>query len=35
VIVGTSKLIVDALHAGDEFVYVRIEDAVEPYPLPK
>ena len=34
-IVGVSKIIVDALHAGSEFVYVRIEDPVDPFPLPK
>ena len=32
---GVSKLIVDALQAGVQFVYVRIEDPVIPYPLPK
>jgi Holliday junction resolvase RusA-like endonuclease len=35
VIVGTSRVIVDALHAGNEFVFVRVEDAVEPFPLPR
>jgi crossover junction endodeoxyribonuclease RusA len=35
VVVGVSKIIVDALQAGNPFVYVRIEDAKEPYPLPK
>ena len=34
VIVGASKLIVAALQAGTEFVYVRVEDAVDPLPLP-
>jgi Holliday junction resolvase RusA-like endonuclease len=34
-IVGVSKMIVDALQAGSEFVYVRIEDPVDPFPLPK
>jgi crossover junction endodeoxyribonuclease RusA len=34
VIVGASKLIVAAVQAGSEFVYVRIEDAVDPFPLP-
>lgn len=29
-----SILIVNAIKAGDQFVYVRIEDPVEPYPLP-
>jgi Holliday junction resolvase RusA-like endonuclease len=32
---GVSKIIVDALQAGAQFVYVRIEDPVIPYPLPK
>ncbi len=35
VIVGTSKILVDSIHAGNQFVYVRIEDPVEPFPLPK
>jgi len=35
VFVGVSKLIVTAIQAGNEFVYVRIEDPVDPYPLPK
>jgi Holliday junction resolvase RusA-like endonuclease len=35
VFVGASKLIVDAVQAGHEFVYVRVEDAVDPFPLPK
>ena len=35
VIVGASKMLVDAVRAGRQFVYVRIEDAVEPFPLPK
>jgi hypothetical protein len=34
VIKGVSKTIVDALQAGAQFVYVRIEDPVIPYPLP-
>jgi Holliday junction resolvase RusA-like endonuclease len=34
-IVGVSKVIVDALQAGSEFVYVRVEDPVDPFPLPK
>ncbi|MGL6096956.1 MAG: hypothetical protein ACRC7O_14325, partial [Fimbriiglobus sp.] len=34
VIVGASKLIVAAIQAGDEFVYVRVEDPVDPFPLP-
>jgi Endodeoxyribonuclease RusA len=32
---GVSKMIVDALQTGDQFVYVRIEDPVNPNPLPK
>lgn len=34
VFVGASKLIVAAVQAGNEFVYVRIEEAVDPFPLP-
>ncbi len=34
-IVGVSKVIVDAIQAGNQFVYVRIEDPVDPYPLPR
>lgn len=34
-IVGVSRIIVDALHAGNQFVYVRIEDPVAAYPLPR
>jgi crossover junction endodeoxyribonuclease RusA len=34
-IVGVSKVIVTALQAGLQFVYVRIEDPVDPFPLPK
>jgi Holliday junction resolvase RusA-like endonuclease len=34
-LVGVSKVIVNALQAGNEFVYVRIEDPVNPYPLPQ
>jgi Holliday junction resolvase RusA-like endonuclease len=33
-IVGVSKMIVSALQAGTQFVYVRIEDPMNPYPLP-
>jgi Holliday junction resolvase RusA-like endonuclease len=33
-IVGVSKMIVNALQAGTQFVYVRIVDPVNPYPLP-
>ena len=35
VIVGSSKLITNSLQVGVEFVYVRIEDTITPYPLPK
>jgi hypothetical protein len=35
VIVGVSQMIVAALQAGNQFVYVRIEDPVVPFPLPK
>jgi hypothetical protein len=32
---GVSKTLVDAIQAGRQFVYVRIEDPVDPFPLPK
>jgi Holliday junction resolvase RusA-like endonuclease len=32
---GVSKILVTALQAGQEFVYVRLEDPVDPFPLPK
>jgi crossover junction endodeoxyribonuclease RusA len=35
VFVGASKILVAAVQTGDQFVYVRIEDAVNPFPLPK
>ncbi len=35
VFVGASKLIVASVQAGNEFVYVRIEDPIDPFPLPK
>lgn len=35
VFVGASKLIAAAVQAGNEFVYVRVDNAVDPYPLPK
>jgi Holliday junction resolvase RusA-like endonuclease len=35
VFVGASKLLVAAVQAGNQFVYVRIEDPVDPFPLPK
>ena len=34
-IVGASKIIVSAVQAGNQFVYVRIEEPVDPFPLPK
>jgi len=34
-IAGVSKVLVTALQAGLQFVYVRIEDPVDPFPLPK
>ena len=34
VIVGVSKTLLSAIRAGDQFVYVRIEDPVNPFPLP-
>jgi Holliday junction resolvase RusA-like endonuclease len=34
-IIGVSKILVNAIRAGSQFVYVRIEDAVDPFPLPK
>ena len=34
-IVGVSKILVNALQAGQQFVYVRLEDPVDPFPLPK
>lgn len=35
VFVGASKVLVFAIQAGEQFVYVRIEDTVTPFPLPK
>lgn len=35
VVAGASKILVAAVQAGQQFVYVRIEDAVDPLPLPK
>lgn len=35
VFVGASKILVAAVQAGNQFVYVRIEAAVDPFPLPK
>jgi Endodeoxyribonuclease RusA len=34
-VVGVRPIIVTALQAGNQFVYVRIEDPVNPFPLPK
>jgi hypothetical protein len=34
-IMGVSKILVNAIQAGSQFVYVRLEDPVDPYPLPK
>ena len=34
-IVGVRPIIVTLLQAGNPFVYVRIEDEVDPFPLPK
>lgn len=33
-IAGVSKVLVTALQAGSQFVYVRIEDPRDPFPLP-
>ena len=35
VFAGAAKMIADAVQVGLPFVYVRIEDPVDPYPLPK
>jgi Holliday junction resolvase RusA-like endonuclease len=34
-ILGVRPIIVTGLQAGNQFVYVRIEDPVSPFPLPK
>jgi len=34
-IMGVSRILVNAIQAGSQFVYVRIEDPVDPFPLPK
>ena len=34
-IVGVRPLIVNSIQSGNPFVYVRIEDPVDPFPLPK
>ncbi len=35
VFVGTSTILLSAVQAGKQFVYVRIEEPVDPFPLPK
>lgn len=35
VFVGVSKVLVANIQAGNQFVYVRIEDPLDPFPLPK
>lgn len=35
VFVGVSPIIVTSVRAGQEFVYVRLEDAIDPFPLPR
>ena len=34
-IVGVRPIIVNSIWLGNQFVYVRIEDALDPYPLPR
>jgi Holliday junction resolvase RusA-like endonuclease len=34
-IAGVSRILVTALQTGSQFVYVRIEDPADPFPLPK
>jgi hypothetical protein len=34
-IMGVRPILVTSIQAGNPFVYVRIEDAVDPFPLPK
>ena|SRR5947209_6069183 len=34
-ILGVRPIIVSSIQSGNQFVYVRIEDAVDPFPLPK
>ena len=34
-IMGVRPIIVNSIQSGNPFVYVRIEDAVDPFPLPK
>jgi Holliday junction resolvase RusA-like endonuclease len=35
VLVGASKLVVASIQAGNDFVYVRIDDPIDPFSLPK
>ena len=35
IVAGASRVLVTAVQAGQQFVYVRIEDAIDPLPLPK
>jgi hypothetical protein len=34
-IMGVRPIIVSSIQSGNQFVYVRVEDAVDPFPLPK
>src|SRR5437763_16461035 len=34
-IVGVRPLIVNSIQSGNQFVYVRVEDAADPFPLPR
>jgi len=34
VVKGASKMLANAINAGTQFVYVRVEDPVYPFPLP-
>jgi Holliday junction resolvase RusA-like endonuclease len=34
-IAGVSKVLVTALQSGSQFVYVRIEEPIDPFPLPR
>jgi crossover junction endodeoxyribonuclease RusA len=34
-IMGVRPIIVNSIQSGNQFVYVRIEDALDPFPLPK
>ncbi len=35
IIAGASKVLVDAVQTGQQFIYIRIEDAANPHPLPR